>query len=53
MPPKKDDKKPKGPAAVGQAVITISEDDLNAARNLNPLNDFIFANLFAFKMVRN
>jgi hypothetical protein len=32
MPPKKDDKKQaKGPAAAGQAVITIGEDDLKTA----------------------
>lgn len=54
MPPKKDDKKKGAQPIVGGApVVTISEDELNEASELPRLNDFIFTNLYAFKMVRN
>ena len=52
MPPKKDDKK-KGAPVVGAAVTTITEDELTEAESLPPLKDFVFANLYAFKMTRN
>lgn len=52
MPPKKDDKK-KGPAVPGGATETINEDKLNEANELPALDDFVFTNLYAFKMRRN
>ena len=52
MPPKKDDKK-KGPAIPGGATETINEDKLNEANELPALDDFVFTNLYAFKMRRN
>ena len=51
MPPKKEDKK-KVAAPTG-ATATISEDELNAAKELPELDSFVFTNLFAFKMERN
>jgi hypothetical protein len=51
MPPKKDDKKKS--AAPTTAVVTISEDELLEAQTLPELNDFVFTNLYAFKMTRN
>jgi predicted Zn-dependent protease len=53
MPPKKND--PKKPVAVaGQApTFTITEDELNEAKTLPTLNDFVFTNLYAFRMLRN
>jgi hypothetical protein len=53
MPPKKDDKKKPGAGAVAGATETITEDNLNAAKELPSLDDFVFTNLFAFKMTRN
>lgn len=56
MGPKKDDKK-KGQAGAGGLgagpTVTISEDELNEAKSLPPINDFIFTTLYAFKMTRN
>ena len=55
MPPaKKDDKKKGGaPAGVTAAAHTITEDELEEAKGLPQLNDFIFTNLYAFKYTRN
>jgi len=52
---KKDDKKKGAGAAVpGQApTYTINEDELEQAKALPYLNDFIFTNLYAFKLTRN
>ena len=44
MPPKKDDKK-KGPQVPAGATETINEDKLNEAKELPPLDDFVFTNL--------
>ena len=52
MPPKKDDKK-KGAPVVGAAITTITEDDLLDAESLPSISDFVFTNLYAFKMTRN
>lgn len=55
MPPKGKDDKKKGAlatVAVG-AVYTITEEELEDAKNLPYLNDFIFCNLYAFKNNRN
>ena len=52
MPPKKDDKK-KGPAVPGGATETINEDKLTEAQELPALDDFVFTNLYAFKLRRN
>ena len=51
MPPKKDDKK-KAPVA-GAAVVTITEDELAEAATLPDIDDFVFTNLYAFKITRN
>ena len=53
MPPKKDDKKGKGPAVPGGATETINEDKLTEAQELPALDDFVFTNLYAFKLRRN
>ena len=53
MPPKKDDKKKGAQPTAGAPVQTITEDELNEAKDLPQLNDFVFTNLFAFKMTRN
>lgn len=58
MGPKKDDKNKKaagGTAAAGGAgpTVTISEDELNAAKEMPPIKDFVFFNLFAFRLTRN
>jgi hypothetical protein len=53
MPPKKDDKKKANIPVSGAAVVTITEDELAEAENLPSLNDFVFTNLYAFKMTRN
>ena len=55
MGPKKDDKKKAGLAVAGGGPqsITISEDEFNEAKQLPHIKDFIFVNLFAFKMTRN
>ena len=52
MPPKKDDKT-KGAPVVGAAVHSITEDELQEAESLPNINDFVFTNLYAFKMTRN
>jgi len=52
MPPKKDDKKKGAPVNLG-ATETINEDNLNAAKDLPMLDDFVFTNLYAFKLTRN
>jgi len=52
MPPKKEEKK-KGAPVPGGAIITITEEELTEAQTLPQLNDFVFTNLFAFKMTRN
>jgi hypothetical protein len=52
MPPKKDDKK-KGAPVVSGAVTLITEEELAEAESLPKINDFVFTNLFAFKMIRN
>lgn len=56
MGPKKDDKK-KGAAGAGGpgagVTVTISEDELNEAKSLPSINDFIFTNFYAFKLNRN
>ena len=54
MPPKKDDKGKKGGAPViAGHVVTITEDELAEANGLPALNDFVYTNLYAFKMTRN
>lgn len=55
MGPKKQDTKKaaQGQQVAGPATVTISEDDFNEARKLPDINDFIFTNLFGFKMTRN
>jgi len=53
MPPKKDDKKKGAQPIAGAPVVTIAEDELNEAKSLPRLNDFIFTNMYAFKMTRN
>ena len=54
MGPKKDDKK-KAPVVAGSGapVITITEEELAEAKTLPELNDFVFTNLYAFRMCRN
>ena len=55
MPPKKDEKKGKNVVAsqaTGEMKL-ISEHELEEARHLPQLNDFVFTTLLAFKMVRN
>ena len=39
--------------SAGPAAVTISEEDFNEARKLPQVNDFIFTNLYGFKMTRN
>ena len=51
MPPKKIDPKAGGKPSI--PVTTITEDELNEAAKLPKLNDFVFSNLFAFRMLRN
>ena len=53
MPPKKDDKKKGQPVVAGVAIVTITQDELDEAESLPPLNDVVFTNLMAFKMCRN
>lgn len=53
MPPKKDDKKKGGPQVPAGATETINEDKLNEAKELPALDDFVFTNLYAFKLRRN
>jgi len=53
MPPKKDDKKKGGAPVNLGATETITEDSLNNAKELPMLDDFVFTNLYAFKMTRN
>lgn len=53
MPPKKADAKGKAPVAGGAPVTTISEDELAEAAKLPQLNDFVFSNMYAFRMLRN
>ena len=53
MPPKKDDKKKPGAPAPGAAVVTIGEDELTEAESLPEINDFIFTDMYAFKLTRN
>ena len=53
MGPKKDDKKKGAQPVLGAAVQTITEDELTEAESLPHLNDFVFTNLYAFKMTRN
>ena len=53
MGPKKDDKK-KGAAGAGAGpTVTISEDELNEAKSLPNILDFVFTTFYAFKMTRN
>ena len=53
MGPKKDDKKKAGVVGTGVPTVTITEDELAEAKALPPLNDFVFTNLYAFRMTRN
>lgn len=55
MGPKKDDKKKGAPVAAGNGAptVTITEEELAEAKTLPELNDFVFANLYAFRMCRN
>ena len=53
MGPKKDDKKKGAQPVLGAAVVSITEDELTEAESLPHLNDFVFTNLYAFKMTRN
>ena len=52
MPPKKADPKKNAPLP-GAAFVSITEEELTEAENLPSLNDIVFTNLYAFKMVRN
>lgn len=53
MPPKKQDPKGKVAAAGAAPVTTISEEELAEAAKLPRLNDFVFTNMYAFRMLRN
>ena len=56
MGPKKDDKKKGAPGAGGpggSVTVTISEEELNEAKSLPVINDYIFTNFYAFKLNRN
>lgn len=39
--------------ATGPATVTISEEEFQEARKLPNINDFVFTNLYGFKMTRN
>ena len=54
MGPKKDDKKKGAAGGAGAGpTVTISEDELNEAKSLPTINDFVFTAFYAFKMTRN
>jgi hypothetical protein len=53
MGPKKDDKKKGAQPVLGAAVVSITEEELAEAESLPHLNDFVFTNLYSFKMKRN
>jgi hypothetical protein len=53
MGPKKDDKKKGQTTALVGAIQTITEDELNDAKNFPELKDFVFFNLYACKSTRN
>ena len=51
---KADAKKAGGMAAgAGEPTVTISEAELEEAKSLPPIRDYIFTNLYAFKQTRN
>ena len=51
---KADPKKAGGPAAgSGEPTVTITEAELDEAKALPSLKDYIFTNLYAFKQTRN
>ncbi len=53
MPPKKEDKKKGTAPQLAGATQTITEDELNEAKTLPHIKDFVFFNLFAFKQPQN
>ena len=54
MPPKKDKKAPvAGLGGSNVPTVTVTAEELEEAKHLPEIRDFVFTNLYAFRMRRN